>query len=319
MGLFEGSATSAKWALVIIAVFAGRPAAMPDHSSLPPETLVNVGVARRLAVFIESKNVGEPRSVVLSENIGIFCSPITQNTPDTEQEQGHVPFGQGGKDNTACGRYDARLSIGSWENKSRHALFGLVVPVWSSRPLILVAEINCPNVQRNVRHGAQGSPGVEYCIDYLGPCCSDQRYVANYYVSNNNAGAFGADNSIGAQFRSTNRFPHVAGLDFGVSLNQFQLSLASLPEPISRQPQANCGNGEHDGEPGDNAFVMSFNEVVGPGSKDHETHVEGGAIFFIIVAGGLLTVVYLYHTGKRPRRHFPTQPLQGDEKNKNGK
>jgi hypothetical protein len=48
------------------------------------------------------------------------------------------------------------------------------------------------------------------------------------------------------------------------------------------------------GEGSDNAFIVPLKEGVSPFEGKRRTHVEGGAVFFIVVICGLLIVRRLY-------------------------
>jgi hypothetical protein len=72
------------------------------------------------------------------------------------------------------------------------------------------------------------------------------------------------------------------------------LPLASAPEPMGREPKADGGKGENNRERADDAFIVPIKEGVGLFEGERRTHVEGGAVFFIIVIGGLLIVRRLY-------------------------
>jgi hypothetical protein len=87
---------------------------------------------------------------------------------------------------------------------------------------------------------------------------------------------------------------HIARLG-GVALcEQFELTLASFPQLVSSQPKADGGYRQNYSEASDHAFVVVFKESIDRVNRGDYSHVKGGAVFFIIVIGGLLTVLWLY-------------------------
>lgn len=92
------------------------------------------------------------------------------------------------------------------------------------------------------------------------------------------------------------RFPHFDGLVGGSLCQQSELLFPSNPKLISGQPQADGGNGKDNCECPNDALVVPLKPVVGLFEGERRSHVEGGAVFFIIVIGGLLTVLWLYQT-----------------------
>ena len=87
---------------------------------------------------------------------------------------------------------------------------------------------------------------------------------------------------------------HVSGLSDSGFTQQAKLLLASSPKLISSEPQSYGGNGENYGEPSNHALVVVLKEVVGPFENERNSRVESGAVFPIIMIGGLLTVLWLY-------------------------
>jgi hypothetical protein len=75
---------------------------------------------------------------------------------------------------------------------------------------------------------------------------------------------------------------------------QFNLALASAPKLVGSKPKADGGYSQNDGETSNDAFVVVLKEGVNVVENERRSSVEGGAVFFIIVIGGLLTVLWLY-------------------------
>jgi hypothetical protein len=74
----------------------------------------------------------------------------------------------------------------------------------------------------------------------------------------------------------------------------FELLLAGLPKFISGKPQTDSGNGKNNSEATDHALVVSFKESIDRVNRGDYSRVKGGAVFLIIVIGGLFTVLWLY-------------------------
>lgn len=87
---------------------------------------------------------------------------------------------------------------------------------------------------------------------------------------------------------------HIARLGNGGFSQKPKLLLASNPKLIGGEPQANGGNSQYNGEAADNTFVVSFKDSVQRVNRGDYSRVEGGAIFWVNVIGGLLTVLWLY-------------------------
>ncbi len=105
------------------------------------------------------------------------------------------------------------------------------------------------------------------------------------------SGAFGG---FGRVLSDGNRSLHIAGLSGGGFGQEAKLLLSGGPKLVGGQPQTNGGDRQNYSEPTDNAFVVSLKEGVGLFEDKRRSNVEGGAVFFIIVIGGLLTVLWLY-------------------------
>jgi hypothetical protein len=73
-----------------------------------------------------------------------------------------------------------------------------------------------------------------------------------------------------------------------------QLVVASLPEPIGSEPKADGGYSQNYRESADDALVVPLKKKVGLFEGERRSHMEGGAVFFMIVIGGLLIVLWLY-------------------------
>jgi hypothetical protein len=75
---------------------------------------------------------------------------------------------------------------------------------------------------------------------------------------------------------------------------QFDLPFARLPELIGGEPQPYGGYGQNYRERTDYTLVVMLKKEVDLLENECPSRVEGGAVFFIIVIGGLLTVLWLY-------------------------
>jgi hypothetical protein len=80
----------------------------------------------------------------------------------------------------------------------------------------------------------------------------------------------------------------------GFGLGMTELKIGSDPELVGGKPETYGRNSQDYGKSPDNAFVVSLKETVDTLENERRSHVEGGAVFFIIVIGGLLTVLLLY-------------------------
>jgi hypothetical protein len=87
---------------------------------------------------------------------------------------------------------------------------------------------------------------------------------------------------------------HVARLSSGSLAKQPKLLLARFPERIGGEPQADGGYGQDNSEAPNHAFVVVLKEGIDTFENERRSRVEGGAVFFIIMIGGLLTVLWLY-------------------------
>jgi hypothetical protein len=105
-------------------------------------------------------------------------------------------------------------------------------------------------------------------------------------------------NSICRRFRGIasnfDGFLHVAGLGYGVLAKQRELLLSGQPKFIGSEPQTDSGDGKDNGESANDTFVVPLKPVIRCLEHERRSRVEGGAVFFIIVIGGLLTVLWLY-------------------------
>jgi hypothetical protein len=72
------------------------------------------------------------------------------------------------------------------------------------------------------------------------------------------------------------------------------LALTSTPKLVSSEPKADGRYSQDYRESADNALIVPLKSAVNDLENKRRSRVEGGAIFFIIVIGGLLTVLWLY-------------------------
>lgn len=73
-----------------------------------------------------------------------------------------------------------------------------------------------------------------------------------------------------------------------------ELSFAGLPQFVGSEPKSDRRDSEYDGKATDDAFVVSLKESIKRVKAGDYDRVKGGAIFIVIVAGGLLAVLWLY-------------------------
>jgi hypothetical protein len=73
-----------------------------------------------------------------------------------------------------------------------------------------------------------------------------------------------------------------------------ELFFTGNPQPLRGKPQSDSRDGENYRKPADNQLFVALENVIGRGKKDFDTRVKSGAIFWFIVIGGLLTVLWLY-------------------------
>jgi hypothetical protein len=81
----------------------------------------------------------------------------------------------------------------------------------------------------------------------------------------------------------------------GILSKQF-LDFARPPKLVGGEPKADGGYSQNNSESSNHALVVVLKEGINALENERRSHVEGGAIFFIIVIGGLLTVLWLYQT-----------------------
>lgn len=86
--------------------------------------------------------------------------------------------------------------------------------------------------------------------------------------------------------------------EFCRPFSSLKLSFPSRPKLIGSQPEANCRNSEDYCESSNHALVVVLKEGIDSLENERRARVEGGAVFFIIVIGGLLIVLWL-HQAKR--------------------
>ena len=91
----------------------------------------------------------------------------------------------------------------------------------------------------------------------------------------------------GSSCSISRHFGRVGGL-----FRNLDLALASEPKIPGGNPKADCRNCKNYGEAGNNAFVVVLNEGVGMREESRGGSVEGGAVFLLIVVGGLGTVYW---------------------------
>jgi len=78
------------------------------------------------------------------------------------------------------------------------------------------------------------------------------------------------------------------------------LLFPSLPQSNRCEPQSDGGQGENDRKSSNDALVVSLNEFAQPLKQDGRGLAERGAVFLIILVGGLFFVSCFYDAGPRP-------------------
>ena len=97
-----------------------------------------------------------------------------------------------------------------------------------------------------------------------------------------------------SSFGNINGSSRIAGLIGGCFSRQFNLAFASDPKFIGRQPKSDSGDSQNYSEGSNDALVVAFKERIDSLESERRSHMEGGAVFFVIEIGGLLTVLWLY-------------------------
>lgn len=90
--------------------------------------------------------------------------------------------------------------------------------------------------------------------------------------------------------------------DFCIARLTLGRILARPPQSDCCYPQSNCRNGEYNCEGGNNGLVVvvTFDDLDTGTAQNPNPRTEGGAIFLIIVVGGLGMVLLWYQAGKGP-------------------
>jgi hypothetical protein len=87
---------------------------------------------------------------------------------------------------------------------------------------------------------------------------------------------------------------HTFATDAVGVIDDVNLPFPSTPESMRGEPQTDGGKSENDGERPNNALVVPLKKDISLFESKRRRHMEGGAVFFIIVIGGLLIVRWLY-------------------------
>jgi len=82
--------------------------------------------------------------------------------------------------------------------------------------------------------------------------------------------------------------------DASIALLRLSGGVGGPPKLIGGEPKTYRGDSQDNRERADDALIVRFEPAVGLFEGERRSHVEGGAIFSVIVIGGLLTVLWLH-------------------------